>query len=206
MPKAWFRQSRILLLVLVLSLHAVASVDAGEAPYEDWYPADVTPPAGTSYPCALTALPRELPGIPAADRRFVNHVYSMLLKATQAKLVLLSAISRSEGAALAPAFASYRRAMDDALRKIRAEPVPPGLDGFTKDVTAALDLQRTAFEQAVQSRIQGGPPDEVFRIPQARQASQKLMAAWVKMTRRYPDWPVPMQDSIYHHLCALDLF
>jgi hypothetical protein len=23
---------------------------------------------------------------------------------------------------------------------------------------------------------------------------------------RYPDWPAATRDSIYHHLCALDLF
>jgi hypothetical protein len=32
------------------------------------------------------------------------------------------------------------------------------------------------------------------------------VAAWVKMTRRYPHLPPEMRDSVYHHLCALDLF
>jgi hypothetical protein len=40
---------------------------------QDAYPTDITPPPGTRYPCALTALPRGLPGIPEADRAYVNH-------------------------------------------------------------------------------------------------------------------------------------
>lgn len=180
--------------------------DQSEGPYEDWYPADITPPAGTQYPCALTALPRDLPGVPKGDRRFVNHVYSMVLKATQAKLVLLSALQGSDAPALEQASAAYRRTMDEALKKVRAESVPPGLEGFAQDVIAALDLQRNAFDQAVRARAQGGPPDQVFRIPESREASQRLMAAWNRMSQRYPDWPQPMRDSVYHHLCALDLF
>lgn len=174
--------------------------------YEDWYPADITPPAGTRYPCALTALPRDLPGIPKGDRRFVNHVYTMLLKATQAKLVLLSALDGSDTAALEQSSAAYRRTMDEALEKVRAEPVPPGLEGFAQDVIAALELQRDAFDQAVRARTRGGRTDEVFRMPESREASQRLIAAWNKMSQRYPDWPQPMRDSVYHHLCALDLF
>jgi hypothetical protein len=175
-------------------------------PGDDWYPADIAPPPGTQYPCALTALPRDLPGIPGGDRRFINHVYSLLLRATQAKLVLQKALEAGAGPHLAVAHASYRQITGDAMEKIRAEPVPTGLEGFTEDVTAALDLQRSAFEQAVKARIGGGPAGEEYRRPEGRAASQRLIAAWAKMMRRYPDWSAEMHDSIYHHLCALDLF
>src|SRR6185436_6475395 len=56
---------------------------------EEAYPADITPPAGTRYPCALTALPRELPGIPPADHAYINRAYAVILRATHAKLVVL---------------------------------------------------------------------------------------------------------------------
>ena len=127
-------------------------------------------------------------------------------KATRAKLVLLSALYGKDASALQPAAASYRRATDEVLEKIRDEPVPSGLEPFSQDVIAAIELQRDAFEQAVQARAKGGPPDEVFRIPESREASQRLIAAWNRMSQRYPDWPQPMRDSVYHHLCALDLF
>lgn len=107
---------RSFIALLLISAAACMQVSA-EGPYEDWYPADITPPAGTQYPCALTALPRGLPGIPAGDRRFVNHVYSAVLKATQAKLVLLSALHGSDASAL------FRMAKDDpampSLRDLR---------------------------------------------------------------------------------------
>lgn len=202
---AWIRGSALLLAVWV---HA-AALQAGTPavpPGEDWYPADVAPPPGTRYPCALTALPRELPGIPAGDRRFINHVYSLLLRATQAKLVLQKALAENQGPALASAHGQYRRATGDAMAKIRAEPVPAGLDKFRDHVIAALDFQRTVFAQAVQARLGGGPVGGEYKVPEARAASQQLIAAWTQMMQRYPNWPAEMKDSVYHHLCALDLF
>ncbi|HKH49598.1 MAG TPA: hypothetical protein VKM72_33470 [Thermoanaerobaculia bacterium] len=203
---AWIRASALLLAGILASAAALQAGTPAVPSGEDWYPADVAPPPGTQYPCALTALPSELPGIPAGDRRFINHVYSMLLRATQAKLVLQKALAGGQGPALASAHGQYRRVTGDALAKIRAEPVPAGLDKFRENVTAALDLQRTAFERAVQARIGGGPVGEEYKVPAARAASQQLIAAWTQMMLRYPDWPAEMKDSVYHHLCALDLF
>lgn len=194
------------LAVKALAL-AIAAVGVGSPAVpagDDWYPADIAPPPGTQYPCALTALPRELPGIPEGDRRFINHIYSMVLKSTQAKLVLQKALG--DGGGLAASLADYRRNTGDALGKIRAEPVPAGLEKFRDDVTAAIELQRTAFEQAVKARVGGAPAGEEYRIPESRAASQRLIAAWTKMMRHYPDLSAEMRDSVYHHLCALDLF
>lgn len=203
---AWTRVSA-LLLATVLTGAAILQGGAPAVPAgDDWYPADIAPPPGTQYPCALTALPRELPGIPPSDRRFINHVYSMLLRATQAKLVLQKALRDGNGPPLATAYADYRRIINDALAKIRAEPLPTGLDKFQGDVTAALELQRSAFEQAVKARVGGGPAGEEYRVPEGHAASKRLVAAWVKMTKRYPDWPTETRESVYHHLCALDLF
>lgn len=203
---AWIRGSVLLLAAAVTGAAVLQAGASAIPPGEDWYPADIAPPPGTQYPCALTALPRDLPGIPAGDRRFINHVYSMLLRATQAKLVLQKALGDGNGPRLATAHADYRRITGDALAKIRAEPVPAGLERFREDVTAALDLQRSTFEQAVKARVGGGPAGEEYRLPEGRAASQRLIAAWAKMTQRYPAWSAEMRDSVYHHLCALDLF
>ena len=48
--------------------------------------------------------------------------------------------------------------------------------------------------------------DEAYGLPQGRQASTRLVAAWSRMQARYPGWAGETRDSIYHHLCALDLF
>jgi hypothetical protein len=128
----------------------------------------------------------------------------MILRSTQAKLALQKALAESRRPLAV--HAEYRRATGDALQKIHAEPVPPGLEAFAQDVTTAIELQRTAFEHAVMVRSAGGPPAEEYRTTQARAASKKLMAAWGKMAKRYPDWSQETRDSVYHHLCALDLF
>jgi hypothetical protein len=171
---------------------------------EDVYPADITPPAGTHYPCALTALPRALPGIPEADRAYINRTYARLLRATQAKLVLLKALE--ERGDLPAAQARYEETTRALAARLRAEPAPDGLAAFQEDVGQALALQRTFFARAVPLRQAGRGMPEVYQIPEGRTASARLISAWGQMQARYPLWSAETRDSIYHHLCALDLF
>jgi hypothetical protein len=171
---------------------------------QDDYPADISPPAGTRYPCALTALPRGLPGIPEADRAFINHTYSRILRATQSKLVLLVALEQQREASTQ--FVRYQETAEGLLARQRAEDVPAGLEPFQQDVLTALELQRTFFSAAEVERERGGSMADVYRIPEGRLASKRLIAAWGRMQARYPGWPEATRDSIYHHLCALDLF
>ena len=70
---------------------------------------------------------------------------------------------------------------------------------------SALVLQQSFFRQSVAVRARG-TMTEVYAIPEGRQASVRLFGAWGKMTARYPAWSAETRDSIYHHLCALDLF
>src|SRR5439155_757171 len=155
--------------------------------FEDWYPADITPPAGTQYPCALEPLPRELPGIPAADRRFINHAYSLILRATQAKLVALREVERGAGAAAA--VATYEGAVRTLRERLQAEDVPSGLEAFKSDVVAALDLQRAFFARAQALRERGGRMADAYALPEGHEASRRLVAAWGRMQARYPAWP-----------------
>ena len=183
---------------------AAATTLEDGAPYDDWYPGDITPPTGTQYPCALTALPRDLPGVPATDRRFINHVYSMILRATQAKLVLLRALGATEG--LQEPLERYLSATEEAKERIAAEPVPAGLDAFANDVRAAIEKQQSFFRAAVESRSRGAEWNELFQQADGRAASQRLISAWSRMQQRYPQWSPELRESVYHHLCALDLF
>jgi hypothetical protein len=48
--------------------------------------------------------------------------------------------------------------------------------------------------------------DVAYQLPEGRQASGRLVAAFGQMQARYPSWSAATRDSIYHHLCALDLF
>ena len=197
-----------LAVVVVSGLLAVVAVARGgngfaSARGEDGYPADITPPAGTQYPCALKALPRELPGIPEADHAYINRTYAVILRATQAKLVILKALE--DGRDLRLALARYQ----DAVRPLSlrlSEPPPAGLAAFQEDVLQALALQQAFFVEAVARREGGGSMSDVYAVPQGRQASAKLISAWGRMQARYPSWAAETKDSIYHHLCALDLF
>jgi hypothetical protein len=171
---------------------------------QDAYPADITPPAGTRYPCALTALPRGLPGIPETDRGFINRTYARVLRATQAKLVLLKALEQQRE--IDASAARHREATEGLLARQRNDDVPAGLEAFQQDVLAAFELQLTFFAKAAALRGAGRGMHEAYGIAEGRQASARLVAAWSRMQARYPAWPPQTRDSIYHHLCALDLF
>ena len=171
---------------------------------EDAYPRDITPPLGTQYPCALTALPRALPGIPEADRAYMNRTYARILRATQAKLVLLKALEENRD--LTAARARYQDATAQLALRLAAEPTPAGLAPFQEDVRHSLELQQGFFAKAVPLREAGRSMAEVYQIAEGRQASARLIAAWGRMQSRYPSWSAETKDSIYHHLCALDLF
>lgn len=183
-----------LLLLLAASL----------ATAQDDYPADISPPPGTRYPCALTALPRGLPGIPEADRAFINHSYSRILRATQSKLVLLNALEQQRETSAR--LLRYQETTAALLARQAAETIPAGLEPFQQDVLGALELQRIFFSKAQAERERGASMRDVYRIPEGRQASSRLVAAWGRMQARYPGWPSETRESIFHHLCALDLF
>jgi len=193
-------------LALASALAVSCRAEAGPAPPagDEAYPADITPPAGTQYPCALTALPRALPGIPDADRAYVNRTYTRILRATQAKLVLLKALD--EGRDLRPALARYQEASQALAQRLAAEPPPEGLAPFQEDVGKALALQQAFFAKAVPMREAGRSMADVYAIGEGREASSRLISAWGRMQARYPSWSPETRDSIYHHLCALDLF
>ena len=188
---------------LLVTLLAVAPAQAPSGA-DDAYPADISPPAGTQYPCALTALPRSLPGIPESDRAYLNRTYARILRATQAKLVALKALE--EGRDVSGSVAHYLAQTAALADRLRAEPAPAGLEPFQQDVVLALALQQAFFEKAATQRTSGGSMPDVYRIPEGRQASARLIAAWGKMQARYPAWAAETSNSIYHHLCALDLF
>lgn len=168
------------------------------------YPRDITPPPGTNYPCALTALPVDLPGIPAADRQYINRTYARILRATQAKLVALKALESDQSAT--PALEKYESTTRALIEALKQDSPPSGLQQFHSDVIKAIDLQRSFFLKARPIRERGGTMADVFALSEAREASGRLIAAWGKMEARYPAWSADTRDSIFHHLCALDFF
>jgi hypothetical protein len=171
----------------------------------DTYPVDIAPPAGLQYPCAIEALPREPVGIPAADRAYINHAYTRILRATQAKLLVLDALF-NHTTRIPAATERYQATTAALLARQRGEPPPEGLAPFRDDVVAALELQRAFFAKAAPLRSGGAGMDAVFALAEGHEASARLQAAWGRMASRYPTWDAATKDSIYHHLCALDLF
>jgi hypothetical protein len=173
--------------------------------FEDWYPQSIEPPPGVQYPCAVTALPRDLEGVPPEERRYVNHVYAIIIGVVQAKQALLGALA-NDVAAVPATHGAYRDEVARALERLAGEPVPEGLEPFHADVREALELHRAFFDEAARQRAAGGEVGAIFEIPQGRAASAKLHHAWGAMQARYRGWPPALKDSVFHHLCALDLF
>lgn len=201
---------RLARAALVLSFLSALSCLAGGAAaaqsYESWYPADNSPLPGTSYPIEVPPLPRELAGIPAAERGYIDHAYSLVLKTLQAKSALMHALWGRNGLALAEGLVAFRAASDEALAALAAEPVPSGLEKFAADLEAGLTLLQRALSQAVDHRVAGAEGAEVFDLADAHTASRKLRAAWTKLDQRYAEAPDDVRKSLYSHLCAVDIF
>ena len=187
----------VILLATVLPLSAAGDGD---------YPSDITPPPGTQYPCALTALPHTLTGVPESERAYINRLYGLVIRGIHAKLLVLKAVGENDAVARGAALERYQTETDAVTSRISALAVPAGLEPFRDDVVAAFRLQRSFFEKAVAARRSGGSMDNVWRIAEGRQASGRLISAWGRMQARYPQWSRETSDSVYHHLCALDLF
>ncbi len=171
--------------------------------YQNWYPSSIALPDGLQYHCQLRPLPSALPGIPEADRAYINHTYAMILRCTQAKTILYSKLTSPNARSF---YARYYSDTAAAVERIRKEPTPFGLEGFRNRVVRAIVLQMTFFDKATKAAEGRQSFQQIIQIPEGRQASSELMGAWNDMSGRYPQWGADTKDSIYHHLCALDLF
>ena len=195
---------QVIAALVVAALLGCSRVEVATAVIPEPYPADISPPPGTQYPCALTALPASLPGIPEADRNYINRTYARILRATQAKLVVLKALY--DGKAIAPANERYQKTTSEIVSNLRRDAIPAGLEPFRDNVVKALELQQAFFTKGAAMRESGQTMESVYALPEGRQASSLLITAWGQMQSRYPQWSADTSNSIYHHLCALDLF
>jgi hypothetical protein len=81
-----------------------------------------------------------------------------------------------------------------------------GLEQFKNNIIKALDHQLSFFHQAQQMRQNKKSMADIMAIPEGRTASNELIAAWGNMCQLYPNWSLELKNSIYTHLCSLDLF
>ena len=191
-------------LVLLSGCDPVASEDSAPgAIFADWYPANTSPPAGTAYPCAFTPMPKTLDGIPPSHHRFLNHVCSLLVKAIHQRLLAHQALAAGNGAGLE----TYLAATRELQKKIRDEEAPSSMRAFRDDLVAGLEGEMTAYGAAFAARRSGNEAIQALgAAPGGREASGRLISAWQKMEARYPKWTPDVKNSLYHHLCALDIF
>lgn len=199
----WFFALLIIANSQAASSQAAKSKQKSPTQFVDWYPQSIALPNGVAYHCDLTPLPRSLPGIPESDRRYINHTYSMILRCAQAKTIM---ISKMQPGSARTAYSRYYADTSQALDKIRREPTPKGLERFRNQVMNAIILQVKFFDKASKATEAGTSLNAVLQYPEGKQASALLVSAFGEMAQRYPSWGGDTKDSIYHHLCALDLF
>lgn len=127
----------------------------------------------------------------------------MILKCVQAKTVMLSKLTKGSAKT---AYSTYYASTLSALKTIRAEPTPKGLEPFRNQVMQAVILQMKFFEKASSAAESGTDFNTILQIPEGKQASSQLISAWSQMKTRYSSLGPATEKSMYHHLCALDLF
>lgn len=199
------------MLAILLSAALVFTTTATEAKgpakkaaaNANWYPASIALPNGLNYSCPLAPLPPAMEGVPAKDRLYINHTYAMILKCAQAKTIMVSKLTKGSARA---AYSVYYTSTISALKAIRAEPTPRGLELFRNQVLEGLILQMKFFEKAATAAEAGTDFNSILKIPEGKQASSKLQSAWTQMKARYTNLSPLTENSMYHHLCALDMF
>ncbi|MCW5821632.1 MAG: hypothetical protein KIT34_02455 [Cyanobacteria bacterium TGS_CYA1] len=170
-----------------------------------WYPQSISLPANHKYPCALNPLPRDLKGIPQNEKLYIDHSFSLLLKMLQAKIVMFDTVSW-DNQQYQSAYTTYYFSTVSARQKFLQLATPKGLEGFKNDVINGLDKQIVFFQKSAKMRADGKSAQDILAIPEGKAASSLYMSAWQKIETRYPGLSAPVKDSMYHHLCALDIF
>jgi hypothetical protein len=170
----------------------------------NWYPKSADPYPGTAFHCELKGLPADMPGIKPEDREFIDHACAVLLKCAQEKELMLTALNNNKGAQALP---RYEKVLREQLEKLKTVSPPSGLEPFKADVVKAISLQMDFFQKAVKAKANKVEMYSIMGMPEGKQASQYLFAAWDEIQRRYLFfWGGSSKDCIYHHLCAFDLF
>jgi hypothetical protein len=195
---------RTVLVHSTIGVLALCAFAANPAYSDQWYPQSAAPYPGTHFHCDLQPLPPDLPGIKPEDKQFIDHACAVLLKCAQEKERMLLALRENKQTQQLPV---YEAAINAQLTRFGSAKVPSGLESFASDVDKAIRLQLQFFKKASVNRSSGTSYEDLLRIPEGKDASAKLFAAWDEMQKRYwLFWSGPSKDCIYHHLCALDLF
>jgi hypothetical protein len=193
------KRPELKLLLMMLTLSGLTA----EAFASTWYPSSIDPYPGTTYRCEVRPLPHSMRGIPATDLEYIDHAFSVILKCTQEKELMMKAINDRN------AFGGldrYKTVIQSQFTRLDGLDTPRGLEQFQEDLVAALKLQETFFEKAATASYNGEEMKQIMAIPEAREASNRLISAWSIMETRYPTCDSASKDSLYHHICALDLF
>lgn len=188
-----------------LLLSGVATSVYCQTAGSSWYPQSISLPANHKYPCALNPLPRDLTGIPQNEKLYIDHSFSLLLKMLQAKIVMFDTVSW-DNQQYQSAYTTYYSSTVQARQKFLQLATPKGLEGFRNDVVNGLDKQIAFFQKASKMRADGKSAQDIMTIPEGKVASSLYMSAWQKIATRYPSMSAQVKDSMYHHLCALDIF
>lgn len=188
-------------LVLNTSMLSAFCQTAGTS----WYPQSIALPANHRYPCTLNPLPRDLTGIPQSEKLYIDHAFSLLLKMLQAKIVMFDTVSW-DNQQYQSAYSTYYTNTVSARQKFLQLATPKGLEVFRNDVVNGLDKQVVFFQKAAKMRTDGKSAQDIMAIPEGKTASSLYISAWQKISARYPNLSTPVKDSMYHHLCALDIF
>lgn len=104
------------------------------------------------------------------------------------------------------AYSTYYSSTVKARQKLLQLATPKELEGFRNDVINGVDKQIAFFQKAAKMRADGKSAQDIMAIPEGKLASSLFISAWQKIATRYPGMSAPVKDSMYHHLCALDIF
>jgi hypothetical protein len=171
--------------------------EAVAAAFVDTYPASITPPPGTTYPCEMSALPKDLTGIPPSHHAWINHAFTFTLKAIHVKLKAYAALGGPPPKAVEEA---YLRDTGALVQNLRDEPCPKSLESARDDLVATLEKQIIFFTKAFAAKRSGTAWETILQIPEGHEASAHVQGCYAKLLARYPAASPAVKNTFYHHL------
>ena len=177
------------------------------------YPARIAPPEGQQWPSPITPLPDPLEGIPRADVKYVETVYTVTLEAIDARIRMLHSLKRfQEGKPLLQggqqvSMKDMHRRYQDATSALvtRLDQLdPPGpLAKFHQALLEGIKQQLLLFNKARETKL---PVARLNELSAGKRAKYHCGRAWGLFKQAYPELGADTAAACKSHLTALAPF
>ncbi|WP_372365989.1 peroxiredoxin family protein [Candidatus Uabimicrobium sp. HlEnr_7] len=166
--------------------------------FYDIYPRNTDAPQGTKYPCAFSPLPSHLKGVPQQHHTFVAKFFAQIVKAIHARLKIHETLYNRD-LSRKKRLKEYQKQLKVIVQNLKRINAPDKkLQKIPEDIVSALLFQEKAYISFVETGT--------FSKAKGKAGSKILLKNWQQISKYYKKMNPDVKNSVYHHLCALDIY